>query len=221
MSTKTPLPTVNEKATESVSMKGLFVGRVSSKLAQLLRHCIRLSVKVHPEGGLVVVDVFPPNLLRISGVLCCLPALFFHTWCSTLLMNRKQAYSQRQTRHWSLFITGRLAFRFAQNPSVSVGLTVRFNATAGNWDGVRIFRPDRRRHNYSTLLADSGRQPWARFGLAIGSSACHSRVLTVQSTKYGLCCSRLPVTHRTSCLSERCQGCWGAAAVRPPSGLSK
>lgn len=74
------------------------VGRVSSKLAQLLRHCIRLSVKVHPEGGLVVVG-FPPNLLRISGVLCCLPALFFHTWCSTLLMNRKQAYSQRQTRH--------------------------------------------------------------------------------------------------------------------------
>lgn len=65
MSTKTPLPTVNEKATESVSIKGLFVGRVSSKLAQLLRHCIRLSVKVHPEGGkggggLVVVDVSPP-----------------------------------------------------------------------------------------------------------------------------------------------------------------
>lgn len=60
MSTKTPLPTVNEKATESVSIKGLFVGRVSSKLAQLLRHCIRLSVKVHPEGGLVVVEVFPP-----------------------------------------------------------------------------------------------------------------------------------------------------------------
>lgn len=51
MSTKTPLPTVNEKATESVSIKGLFVGRVSSKLAQLLRHCIRLSVKVH--GGVV------------------------------------------------------------------------------------------------------------------------------------------------------------------------
>lgn len=99
MSTKTPLPTVNEKATESVSIKGLFVGRVSSKLAQLLRHCIRLSVKVHPEGGFGGGRGFPPNLLRISGVLCCLPALFFHTWCSTLLMNRKQAYSQRQTRH--------------------------------------------------------------------------------------------------------------------------
>lgn len=79
MSTKTPLPTVNEKVTESVSRRGLFFLGLFS-----LSTCKNIT-------GL-------PKKRRSSIAFCCLvrpdDRWLFHTW----LVNRKQAYLLRQTR---------------------------------------------------------------------------------------------------------------------------
>lgn len=151
MSTKTPLPTVNEKATESVSIKGLFVGRVFSKLAQLLRHCMWLTVKVHPEGSLVLLGVLPPIWCGlVAFCAACKRCSFTLGVPLCWWVANKRIISVK--RAISLFMADSLAYFW----TTLLGFDCAFYATAGNWDKLTIFRPYRRRHNYRTLLILAG-----------------------------------------------------------------